>query len=431
MWTYDGREFAAPTFQLGMAPAGSMYSTVARPGPVPERAVRRRHAADGGRVVKPETLEQMWTPQFAEPGAKRGFGLGFSVGELDGHRRVGHGGAIYGFATDALGAARREARRRRRDHHATAPTPSSTRIADAALRLAARREGGQAAAGARPTTGAASPRSWRAGSTAATRRASAAVDLARARRPALPDAAARGGLRSRAAQLRRRPGHRRRARHAARSSTPTGDALMHRRATTSRAPVAPPAPAPAAKWRGPDRRVRLGPQHALHPREGRQAARADRVVLPLPADGRVATNVFALPRLRPVPRREADLHARRAGPRDARSWRPSVALQAAARRAARRAAPSGSRRVRPVDELRARGAGRQPAVEKRRLPQARPGRARPRSTRRSSSTSATPRTDNFLGTPVYTRATRLPAAAGGRGAGPRAPRAWPSTATAC
>jgi serine beta-lactamase-like protein LACTB len=28
MWTYWGREFPAPTFELGMAPAGSMYSTV-------------------------------------------------------------------------------------------------------------------------------------------------------------------------------------------------------------------------------------------------------------------------------------------------------------------------------------------------------------------------------------------------------------------
>ena len=46
----------------------------------------------------------MWKPQFAKPGDKQAFGLGFAVSELDGHRRVGHGGAVYGFATqlDAL-----------------------------------------------------------------------------------------------------------------------------------------------------------------------------------------------------------------------------------------------------------------------------------------------------------------------------------------
>ncbi len=45
----------------------------------------------------------MLTPQFAAPGSVTGYGLGFRLGELDGHRYVGHGGAIYGFATE-LGA---------------------------------------------------------------------------------------------------------------------------------------------------------------------------------------------------------------------------------------------------------------------------------------------------------------------------------------
>jgi hypothetical protein len=40
----------------------------------------------------------MWSPQFPNPGG-RVFGLGFQVRSLDGHRLVGHGGAIYGFAT--------------------------------------------------------------------------------------------------------------------------------------------------------------------------------------------------------------------------------------------------------------------------------------------------------------------------------------------
>src|SRR5262249_35658348 len=51
-------------------------------------------------MLKPESLEQMWTPQFAAAGAKSGFGIGFHINDLEGHRRVGHGGAIYGFATE-------------------------------------------------------------------------------------------------------------------------------------------------------------------------------------------------------------------------------------------------------------------------------------------------------------------------------------------
>ena len=50
--------------------------------------------------MKPETLEEMFRPQFAKPDAKDGFGLGFTIDELDGKKRIGHGGAIYGFATD-------------------------------------------------------------------------------------------------------------------------------------------------------------------------------------------------------------------------------------------------------------------------------------------------------------------------------------------
>jgi len=98
MWAFDGREFAAPTFQLGMAPAGSMYSTVLDLAQF-ICAVFAGGSRNGRRVVDSTTLEAMWRPQFADSDATSGYGLGFSIGELDGHRRVGHGGAIYGFAT--------------------------------------------------------------------------------------------------------------------------------------------------------------------------------------------------------------------------------------------------------------------------------------------------------------------------------------------
>ncbi len=99
MWSYDGREFPAPTFQLGMAPAGSMYTTVEDLGKFMSVLF------DGGRgpnaqVISSASLDSMWTPQFSsESAANRGYGLGFALSELDGHRRVAHGGAIYGFST--------------------------------------------------------------------------------------------------------------------------------------------------------------------------------------------------------------------------------------------------------------------------------------------------------------------------------------------
>jgi CubicO group peptidase (beta-lactamase class C family)/D-alanyl-D-alanine dipeptidase len=98
MWTLDGRSFNAPTFQLGIAPAGSMYTTVDDLG----RFVSALFAGGrgpNGQLLKPETISQMWTPQFARSGEESGYGIGFRLGTFDGHRSVGHDGAIYGFAT--------------------------------------------------------------------------------------------------------------------------------------------------------------------------------------------------------------------------------------------------------------------------------------------------------------------------------------------
>ncbi|MDQ6700313.1 MAG: serine hydrolase [Acidobacteriota bacterium] len=90
LWTYDGRTFDAPTFQLGIAPAGSLYATAT------DLAAFVSALFVPGRIVRRETLEQMWTPQFGQSG----FGIGFRVSQLEGHRMVGHAGAIYGFATE-------------------------------------------------------------------------------------------------------------------------------------------------------------------------------------------------------------------------------------------------------------------------------------------------------------------------------------------
>ncbi len=100
MWTLDGRTFDAPTFQLGMAPAGSMYSTVLDLGRFLSVLFARGRTAHGTQLLRPETLERMWTPQFAADTATTGYGIGFAIDRLDGHRRIGHGGAIYGFATE-------------------------------------------------------------------------------------------------------------------------------------------------------------------------------------------------------------------------------------------------------------------------------------------------------------------------------------------
>ena len=94
MWTCDGRTFEAPTFALGTSSAGNMYSTVNDLGKF-MAMVMSEGDAPGGRVVKPETLRAMSKGQFGG-----GFGLGFMVSRFEGKTRLGHSGAVYGFATD-------------------------------------------------------------------------------------------------------------------------------------------------------------------------------------------------------------------------------------------------------------------------------------------------------------------------------------------
>jgi CubicO group peptidase (beta-lactamase class C family)/D-alanyl-D-alanine dipeptidase len=111
MWTVDGRRFAAPTFALGVGPAVSLYAPVtdlartittlfATAPPVPGSPAGGGGGGTAPRgVLRPETTEQMWTAQFAEPHGRAGMGLGFLVTALDGRRRVWHDGAVYGFST--------------------------------------------------------------------------------------------------------------------------------------------------------------------------------------------------------------------------------------------------------------------------------------------------------------------------------------------
>ncbi len=93
MWAPDGRRFAAPTFHRN-APSGALYTNVLDLG-----KFLIALNAPSNPVIARSTLERMWVPQFGDSGASEGNGIGFFVSRFDGHRRVGHDGAIYGFAT--------------------------------------------------------------------------------------------------------------------------------------------------------------------------------------------------------------------------------------------------------------------------------------------------------------------------------------------
>lgn len=89
------RRIATPLFDLGTIPAGNLFSTA-------EDLARFASGllAGGGRILRPESLREMWTPQLTDQ--PRGFGLGFAVGNFRGHRAVSHSGAVYGHSTSLV-----------------------------------------------------------------------------------------------------------------------------------------------------------------------------------------------------------------------------------------------------------------------------------------------------------------------------------------
>ncbi|MEO7318388.1 MAG: serine hydrolase [Chthoniobacteraceae bacterium] len=85
----------APLFDLGTIPAGNLFAPA-------EDVARFASAliANDGKLVKPETLAEMWKPQLTSDAA--GFGLGFLVGKFREHRSVSHSGAVYGHSTSLV-----------------------------------------------------------------------------------------------------------------------------------------------------------------------------------------------------------------------------------------------------------------------------------------------------------------------------------------
>lgn len=98
MHTYDGRRFEAPKFLLGTGPAGNMYSSVKDLAKFIVCLFNEGKTPDG-RIINPETLALMQRPIPGTNGKPERFGLGFHVEDLDGYKKIGHGGAVYGFST--------------------------------------------------------------------------------------------------------------------------------------------------------------------------------------------------------------------------------------------------------------------------------------------------------------------------------------------
>jgi len=73
--------------------AGSLFSTV-------EDMFLWSQALESGKLVKPETLQLVFTPSRLSDGREALFGLGWMIGRYKGLREIHHGGDITGFSTE-------------------------------------------------------------------------------------------------------------------------------------------------------------------------------------------------------------------------------------------------------------------------------------------------------------------------------------------
>ena len=97
MWSYDGRSFKAPRFELGMIPAGSLYSSVTDLAKF-VNMIFSDGSINGERFINPSTLKEMFTPQFTDYKVS-GYGIGFRISKHNRYKMISHGGAIYGYST--------------------------------------------------------------------------------------------------------------------------------------------------------------------------------------------------------------------------------------------------------------------------------------------------------------------------------------------
>lgn len=72
--------------------AGGLLSTV-------EDMAKWDAALAGEKLLKPASLRQMWTSMNLKDGKPAGYGFGWAVQDVNGHRMVAHGGGIPGFST--------------------------------------------------------------------------------------------------------------------------------------------------------------------------------------------------------------------------------------------------------------------------------------------------------------------------------------------
>ncbi len=89
-YSFSNNKLSNSEVYLALRPSGAFLSTISD-------LVKLENALAGKNFLKPETRKMMWTPFKFNSGTDSNYGLGWTIDEVNGRKRIGHGGSLNGF----------------------------------------------------------------------------------------------------------------------------------------------------------------------------------------------------------------------------------------------------------------------------------------------------------------------------------------------
>lgn len=92
-YSYRDGKLSNSEAYIAVRPSGAFISTVGD-------LANLEGGISSGKLLKKETLDQMWKPFKLNDGKDSVYGLGWFIGEVNGKRRINHGGSLNGFRSE-------------------------------------------------------------------------------------------------------------------------------------------------------------------------------------------------------------------------------------------------------------------------------------------------------------------------------------------
>ncbi len=89
-YSFSSNKLSNSEVYLALRPSGAFLSTISD-------LVKLENALAGKDFLKPETRKMMWTPFKFNVGKDSNYGLGWTIDEVNGRKRISHGGTLNGF----------------------------------------------------------------------------------------------------------------------------------------------------------------------------------------------------------------------------------------------------------------------------------------------------------------------------------------------